>query len=198
MNARHPLACLALAGVLPWISGRAADNPTPPSTDTTITATATSAQIRPTPRPRPRLLSARLNSVLAERLPRYIAAAPAAGTNASESPRPDTTDDLVLRLPKLVVHGPRPSVLTKRDVSTQRGLTEIAMWRYISQLDRVLNHFRLPLFSISCEDRALAMYAEDERLERMADLDRTVRAAALVDRAAAAELGRLAADTYAR
>ena len=58
---------------------------------------------------------------------------------------------------------------------TEKGLTDIAMRRYISDVDRALNRWTLPLFGSSKEARALAMYAEDEGVRwtlRFTDPDR--------------------------
>ena len=85
----------------------------------------------------------------------------------------------IVRLPKYVVQEQRPAILTERDINTRKGLREIAMRRYISDADRALNRFSLPLFAgwspgsgdgSSTEQRALTMYAEDERLKNMSDL----------------------------
>lgn len=146
-----------------------------------------------------RIISPRLAAILAATLPPYVPATPRPvdrGTVAR--PGEENSDSNILLLPPYVVHGPRPPVFHEREVLTQRGLSELAQRRYITQLDHALNRYRIPLFGITCEARALAMYAEDERLQNMADLDRTARDAAMVDRVAGAELKRLADATYQR
>jgi hypothetical protein len=104
----------------------------------------------------------------------------------------------IVRLPVYVVHGTRPPIFRERDVLTQRGLGDLAQKRYISRFDHVLNDHPIPFFGATTEDRALAMYAEDERLEKMADLGRAARNLARIDPAAGAELRRLANETYMR
>jgi hypothetical protein len=89
----------------------------------------------------------------------------------------DKPKNTIVRLPKYVVQEPRPPVFRELDIHTKQGLANLAMRRYLTETDRALNRFRLPLFSPfstnggsgSNEDRAMAMYYEDERLKEMAD-----------------------------
>lgn len=108
------------------------------------------------------------------------AAAAAAEAEADLRDR-DKPKNGIIRLPKYVVQEQRPVIFTEREINTKKGLREIAMRRYISDADRALNRFTLPLFGgggwspgsgqgSASEERALAMYAEDERLKNMADL----------------------------
>jgi hypothetical protein len=76
----------------------------------------------------------------------------------------------IIRLPKYIVQEPKAAVLTERAVNTDKGIKEIAMRRYITDMDRALNGFTLPLFGSSMESRAMAMYAEDERLKNISDM----------------------------
>ena len=93
----------------------------------------------------------------------------------------DKPKNTIVRLPKFVVQEPRPPVFTERTISTKQGLANIAMRRYMTDTDRALNRFTLPLFhpfsllgGTSNEDRAMAMYEEDERLKNMGEFaDRT-------------------------
>jgi hypothetical protein len=64
-------------------------------------------------------------------------------------------------VPTVVVQEPKNPVLTERAVNTQKGLTSIAVKRYISEVDKAMNRFTLPLFGQSVQARAMAMYAED-------------------------------------
>lgn len=159
---------------------------------------ATLADRLPANRPTPQVISVRLAAILAASLPKFVPGPAAAGSEATARRTEASPDNENLQLPTYVVHGPRPPAFSERDIHTQRGLAGIAQKRYITQLDRALNRYRIPLFSISTEARALAMYAEDERLQNMADLDRTARNAALIDRVAGAEIKRLADATYRR
>lgn len=79
----------------------------------------------------------------------------------------DKPQNDIIRLPEYVVLERKPQVFTERDISTQKGLTDIAMKRYISETDYVMNRFHIPIFGQSVEDRALAMYAEQERLNNI-------------------------------
>jgi hypothetical protein len=153
----------------------------------------------PAESPHDRIISPRLAAILAVSLPKYDPTArPSEKNGTVDRPREENPDSEILHLPTYVVHAPRPPVFREREILTQRGLEKLAMKRYITQLDRVLNRYRIPLIGISCEARALAMYAEDERLRDMADLDRAARNAALVDRFTAAEIKRQAAATFQR
>lgn len=86
----------------------------------------------------------------------------------------DKPKNTIVRLPKFVVQERLPAVFTERDIYSKKGLENLAMRRYLTETDRVLNRFKLPLFGTSNADRAMAMYAEDERLKNMSDVaDRT-------------------------
>lgn len=114
-----------------------------------------------------RAVSPALAAALAERMPKY---------NPPPPPREPTEEELeamqprnrIIRLPQMVVEGKRPPVFRDRDINTEKGMAELAVNRYLSELDRgVLNRYTLPLFGQSNEQRALAQYAEDERLRNM-------------------------------
>jgi hypothetical protein len=110
----------------------------------------------------------------------------------------DRPRNQIIRLPDYIVREPRPPVLNERDVHTQKGLTDIAVRRYISETDRAMNRFTLPLFGTSAEKRALAMYEEDERLRNMADLADNAAMVSTSDRAAGTYIKREAQKTYLR
>jgi hypothetical protein len=116
---------------------------------------------------RERALSPAMSAALAERMPRY---------NPPPPPREPTAEEIaaaqpknqIIRLPQVVVEGERPPVFTDRDIHTKQGMAAMAVNRYLSELDRgVLNRYTLPLFGQSQEQRALAAYAEEERLRNM-------------------------------
>ena len=104
----------------------------------------------------------------------------------------------IIRLPKYIVQEPKSPVLTERAINTPKGIAEIAMRRYISEADRALNRFTLPLFGSSMEARAMAMYAEDERLKNMSELSDAAKAAGKSDPAAGEYVRREAQKTYLR
>lgn len=114
-----------------------------------------------------RAVSPALAAALAERMPRY---------NPPPPPRERTQEEIdaeqprnrIIRLPQMIVEGQRPPVFRERDLHTEKGMAELAVNRYLSELDRgVLNRYTLPLFGQSNEQRALAAYAEEERLRNM-------------------------------
>jgi hypothetical protein len=110
----------------------------------------------------------------------------------------DKPKNTIVRLPKYIVQEPKPPVFTERSIHTEKGLTDIAMRRYISDADRALNRWSLPLFGTSKEARAMAMYAEDERLRNMASLEETAIAASKSDAAAGTYIRKEAQKTFLR
>ena len=104
----------------------------------------------------------------------------------------------IVRLPKYIVQEAKPPVFRERDIYTQKGLTDVAMHRYISDADRAMNLFTLPLVGTSTEKRAMAMYAEDERLRNMSDLRDAASAAAKFDPAAGDYIRKESQTTFLR
>jgi hypothetical protein len=127
--------------------------------------------------PKPRVthaMSPEVAAQLAAARPKFTPVAPPPPPKPEEE-LPDMRDidkpkNTIVRLPKYVVQEQRPPVFTEREIHTQQGLANLAMRRYMTETDRALNRFTLPLFGISSADRALAMYAEDERLKNMGDM----------------------------
>jgi hypothetical protein len=114
----------------------------------------------------------------------------------------DTPQNGIIRLPEHIVRERRPAVLQEQAVSTKAGLRDIAMSRYISDADRALNRFNIfgsrSLNGDSTTTRALAAYAEDERLKNLSDLNDTARDISKTDAAAGSYIKRLSRDTYMR
>ncbi len=110
----------------------------------------------------------------------------------------DKPKNSIVRLPKYVVQEAKPPVFRERDINTEKGLRDIAMRRYISDADRALNRWTLPLFGTSKEARAMAMYAEDERLRNMADLNDAAVTTAKFDPAAGDYIRKQSQNTYRR
>jgi hypothetical protein len=151
---------------------------------------------------RSRAISSEVAAALAAASPKYTPPPPKPEPKPEEE-LPDMREidkpkNTIVRLPKMVVREPRPAVLTERSVHTDKGLADIAMRRYISDADRALNRFTLPLFGTSMEARALAMYAEDERLKNMADLQGNAIDAAKSDPEAGEYIRKEAQKTYLR
>jgi hypothetical protein len=149
-----------------------------------------------------RTISNRFSEAIAASLPKYDPQASARASAARDESAARRDDDKstsnLLRLPDYVVHDRRPPVLRERDLLTERGLSELAQRRYISTLDHVLNDHSLPLVCATPEARALAEYAEDERLTSMEGFARNARDISAIDRAAGADLKRLADETFMR
>ncbi|MBI4623135.1 MAG: hypothetical protein HY736_07950 [Verrucomicrobia bacterium] len=161
------------------------------------------AEQAPSPaRKRPRAISADVAAQLAATMPKYTPPPPKPEPKPEEEQVDlrdiDKPKNTIIRLPKYVVQEPKPPVFSERAISTKKGLTDIAMRRYITEADRALNRFTLPLFGISAEARALAMYAEDERLKNMADLDDAANTVSKSDAAAGVYVRREAQKTYLR
>jgi hypothetical protein len=151
---------------------------------------------------RTRAISSEVAAALAAAAPKYSPPPPKPEPKPEEE-QPDMRDidkpkNGIVRLPKYIVQEPKPAVFSERAIHTQKGLTDIAMRRYISDADRALNRFTLPLFGTSAESRALAMYAEDERLKNMSDLDDAANNASKSDAAAGAYIKKEAQKTFLR
>jgi hypothetical protein len=104
----------------------------------------------------------------------------------------------IIRLPTVVVQEPKNPVLNERAVNTKKGLESLAVKRYISEVDKAMNRFTLPLFGESVQSRAMAMYAEEERLQNMGDLKDAATAAGMSDKASGSYILREANKTYLR
>ncbi len=148
---------------------------------------------------RDRPISDNLASTLAASMPKY---------NPPPKPKPEDEDvDLrevdkprngIIRLPKYTVREAKPPVFRERDIHTDAGLADLARRRYLTSTYKLLNSFYIPFFSQSPTDHALAMYAEDERLNNMADLADTAQTVGRNDAAAGAYIKRLSNETYMR
>jgi hypothetical protein len=155
-----------------------------------------------TPAPQPkkeRAISPGVASALAASMPKY-----------NPPPKPDPVDEDVdlrdidkprngiIRLPKYTVQERKPPVFRERDIFTRSGLADLAKSRYLSATDRMLNRVTLPLFGTSSEARAMAMYAEDERLNNMSELKDNARDIGYLDAAEGAYIKRVTDETYMR
>lgn len=158
---------------------------------------------------RTRVISSEVASQLAAMTPKYTPPAP--------KPAPKTEQEMIdlrdidkprndiIRLPEVYVREARTPVLNERAVHTEEGLREIAFRRYISEFDRAMNRFHLPILSgysllggNPTERRAMTMYEEDERLRHMAELDDAARMVKTSDAAAGEYVRREAQKTYLR
>ncbi|MEX2045472.1 MAG: hypothetical protein WD941_08980 [Opitutus sp.] len=151
---------------------------------------------------RPRAISPEVAAQLAANAPKY-APPRALPTPTPIEEQPDMRDidkprNTIIRLPSYIVREPKPAVLSERAVHTDKGLADIAVRRYISDFDRAMNRITLPLFGLSTEARAMAMYEEDERLTNMSELNENVRMISATDQAAGTYIKREVDKTYMR
>jgi hypothetical protein len=152
----------------------------------------------------------RRNRVISSDLAAQLSAATPKYTPPPPKPPPRNEEDLpdlreidkpkngIVRLPKYTVHEKPPPVLNERVVSTKKGFAELASKRYLTEADRALNRFTLPLFGSSAEQRAIAMYEEDERLKNMAELNDDARMVSATDKAAGLYVKRAVDSTFIR
>lgn len=147
---------------------------------------------------RDRIVSQGIASSLAASMPKY-----------NPPPKPTPEDDIdsrdvdkprngIIRLPKYTVQDKKPPVFRERDIYTKGGLADLARKRYQTRLDLALNRFYIPFLSSSPEARAMAMYAEDERLNNMADLKDTARTVSQSSAADGAYIKRVTDETFLR
>ncbi|MDO8541289.1 MAG: hypothetical protein Q7S40_12695 [Opitutaceae bacterium] len=163
----------------------------------------------PTAPKRTRAISPELAAQLSAGTPKYTPAPPKPEPKPEEE-LPDMRDidkpkNAIIRLPKYIVQEPKPAVLNERAVHTPQGLADLAVRRYISDADRALNRYTIPLFApitlgggSTMEQRALTMYAEDERLRNMAELGDNARMISTTDQAAGTYVKREVDKTYVR
>lgn len=189
---------LLLAGTL-TASGQAQSQTTTTGDDTSAIKSSDTAGTTPARAKRERAISSGVAAALADRMPKY-----------SPPPKPNPEDEEVdlrdvdkprngiIRLPKYTVQEKKPPVFRERDLFNRAGFADLAKRRYLTGAYRALNSFYIPLFTASPEEHALAMYAEDERLQNMADLKDNARTVSRSDSADAATIRDLADDTYMR
>ncbi|MDP3070079.1 MAG: hypothetical protein Q8N18_07300 [Opitutaceae bacterium] len=151
---------------------------------------------------RTRVISPEVAAALAQAAPTFAPPPPKPEPKPEEE-LPDARDidkpkNSIVRLPKYLVLEKKPAILSERAVHTQKGLADIAMKRYITETDQVLNRFRIPFLTMTNEARALAMYAEDERLQNMASLNEAAAAAAKSDSAQGTYILKEAQQTFLR
>lgn len=181
---RH-LVRTALMLALLALGLRAQVTPSPESSPAKKPVSAATETPPPAPK-RNRAISGDVAAMLASSLPKYTPPPPPppplteaelakkAEEDAADLRETDKPKNAIVRLEKFVVQEQRPVIFSERQIHTKKGLAALAMRRYISDADRALNRWTLPLFGSSSEARALAMYADDERLKNMADLSDNV------------------------
>jgi hypothetical protein len=216
MKNRYLLLVTLLTGatLAPAAWGQAA--PTAPATGPMSNANANPSDapdsVAGKPR-RARAVSEGVSASISASMPKFNPQAAKAPEPKPESELPDLREtdkprNTIIRLPEHVVREKAPPVLRERDVYTGSGLAELARARYLTDMDVALNRFRIPLFSPisvggnstgnATTDRALLMYAEDERLQNMADLDAAAALVSATDKSAGLYIKREAQKTYLR
>lgn len=161
-----------------------------------------SAPANPNEPPRRRAISAEAASALSAAMPKYTPPPPKPEPKPEEQ-QVDMRDvdkprNQIIRLNPMIVREKKPAILTERAVTTDKGLEDIAVRRYISEMDRVLNRFNIPFVGASLQQRAMVMYEEDERIKNMADLKANAVDAAKSDPAAGQYILRQTNQTYMR
>jgi hypothetical protein len=145
-------------------------------------ASGTTEQTRQTP-PRPRRnMSPELSAALAAGV--KFEKPPAEQKKEEEEEAAQETDlrevdkprNTIIRLPKYIVEGQRPPVFTERDIYTKKGLADLAVKRYLSNVHQGLNKYHLPsiMGGLSNEQLGMMMYEEQERLNNMQDMNEKV------------------------
>jgi len=171
------------------------------ATNPAAVSTTTPAKEPPTPR-RSRAISGETAGALSAMMPKFAPPPPKPPPKPEEElpdlRETDKPKNGIIRLPDFVVQEKKPAVFRERDVYTKKGLGDLAYRRYISDADRALNRYTIPLFGTSAEARALAMYAEDERLRNMSNLNDAASTVSKSDAAAGAYIRREAQKTYMR
>jgi hypothetical protein len=162
---------------------------------------ATTEPAQPT-RKRERAISGDVAASLAAAMPKYNPPKPAPPPTPIEQ-QPDLRDvdkpkNTIIRLPDYVVREAKPPVFRERDINTQQGLANIAMRRYSTEASRALNRFTIPIFGQTQEARALAMYAEDERLKNITELNDAADMVSARDKAQGAYIKRDIQNTTMR
>jgi hypothetical protein len=210
MKTRHLIVVSILAGLGVSVGFSQALTPPPTKSGAAAANTPSPAPAKPTaapkladqPRDPEQGFSSGVSAAISAGMPKY-SPPPKAPEPKPEEELPDLRDidkpkNQIIRLPQVVVREPKNPILRERDIATKEGLAAIAMKRYILDSDRALNSGSIPLFGTSNEKRALAMYAEDERLKNMADLNEAAGLVSATDKAAGAYVKREARNTYMR
>jgi len=153
-------------------------------------------------RKRERAISGDVAASLAAAMPKYNPPKPAPPPTPVEQ-QPDLRDvdkpkNTIIRLPDYVVREAKPPVFRERDINTQQGLANIALRRYGTEASRALNRFTIPIFGQTQEARALAMYAEDERLKNITELNDAAAMVSARDKAQGAYIKRDIQNTTMR
>jgi hypothetical protein len=153
---------------------RAESPATPPAEPATLPALALSKRAAAadagnprTPVKHERLVSSEVAAAVASSLPKYQPPPKPTERTASDLRETDKPKNDIIRLEKFIVREPKPPVFTERQLSTRKGLADLAMKRQPG--------LKIGNFGGMNEGPALLMYAEQERLKNIADLNKDAR-----------------------
>ena len=206
VHVKRVTAALGAAALLPLAFAQTSATPATTGVTPATSPVLAPKQAEKAPPPdapkRTRPVSSGVAAALAAAAPKYTPPPPKPEPKPEEQ-QPDLREvdkpkNAIVRLPKYIVREPKPVIFSERTIHTEKGLTDIAMRRYISDVDRALNRFTIPLFGTSTEARARAMYAEDERLRNMSELEDDAKAATAADAASGMYIRREAQKTFMR
>ncbi len=154
----------------------------------------------PAPKPkRDRVVSDNLASTLAASMPKYAPPPkPKPEEENADLRETDKPRNGIIRLPKYTVRERKPPVFRERDVYTNQGFADLAKRRYLTPTYRMLNNAYIPFLTASPEQHALAMYAEDERLNNISDLHDAARTVSRSDPNDGEYIKRVSDQTYMR
>ncbi|MFA5058343.1 MAG: hypothetical protein WC485_09540, partial [Opitutaceae bacterium] len=147
----------------------------------------------PAPKPRPRL-SPEITGLISSSVPVWKAPPP---EPAEKAPPPPADPDTVKMAPVIVNSNKLPRV-DEKEWLTPKAQDDVLMKEYLSDFDRVLNHYTLPFIGISKEARARMMYTEDKRLQDLKWINDQIDQSMLTDPAAAKELKEVRDSTFTR
>ena len=150
-----------------------AQTPLPQSTDAPV-PTSAAPPPPPTAYKRERAISSEVAASLAAAMPKYNPPKPPPPKPVELPPDLRETDkpkNSIVRLPDYVVRESKSPIFRERDINTQQGMANLAMKKYSTEASRALNRFSIPIFGQAQEQRALAQYAEDERLKNIGELN---------------------------
>lgn len=189
---------IALAFVSPSEGQTAADEN--PTTNPVIASPEAPKPATPAPKPkRDRVMGDSVASSLAASMPKYSPPPkPKPEEENADLRETDKPKNGIIRLPKYTVQEKKPPVFRERDIYTNKGFADLAKRRYLTPTYRMLNSVYIPFLTASPEQHALAMYAEDERLQNISDLHDSASTVSKSDAADGAYIKRLTDQTYMR
>ncbi|MDD2765039.1 MAG: hypothetical protein PHE83_13810 [Opitutaceae bacterium] len=175
-----------------------ANEPAPPAATISADQTAAPAVANPdrsaAPKPRPRLSPA-ITGLISSSVPAWKAPPP---ESVEKAPSPPPADPDVVKMAPVIVNSNRLPRVDEKEWLTPKARDDVLVKEYLSDFDRVLNYYTLPIVGISKEARARMMYEEDKRLQDLKWINDQIDQSMLTDPAAAKELMKVRDDTFTR